>query len=527
MSAKESELQLQRRRDLTAARRAFPIDDLDWTGTEDLVAASAGNIAVQAAESEQFAKIEVEATFQQLIQCSDLLQLALTAAGNQPCATHIVKIMSKYQDAVADSVDISGKFADSSVAALKAHKLVKKALEKGKGDLAFKVYGKCGVLAEEMALLAGGLVEQMTTLCNLATAALEAVKNDQSTNEREKLEIQKLLNKTKAEQAGLEETLQSLASELEEVQVEEAKYAAQAAEQRDRQFGLQIAGAIIGGISSICSFGTSNIGKVSGGDKQEGGAAGGSIPDVHDARSAVRDLAGQIAQTRAELDAARKEPAGPEKESNIKKLEAKLEDLQTEKREKENACSAAAAACSERAQSLEAKEAAATATKRRLKAAEREQKARLKEAVAEMTGMTTRNTQIEQVLKCLSLTFETMGQVKTTFSNVQLFWKSVARQCTKLSEMRDTLKSTWEAADDDEKELEGFEILKASFMESAVGWAALGCVNYRAHQKMIEAKSGIDSKMRALPDGEIRGAVVDQLAKELTLALEDGENNLS
>lgn len=536
-----AQAELAVRVEIQAAIIAFPISELLWSSSADLVAAASANKAVLQRAKDSFHDINVDATFRDLVQVGNLLQVALTAAGNQKCSKPILQIMSAYQDVVVLCVQTSGSFENACVGSLRIHKLVKKAFEKKKIDFAFKKYGECAALANTMADGARELANRVEVLKKHATDALVLAKDDMVDNEKAQQDVEELMRTLKGQEAFIKSTLDSLTKELEEARAEEIKFATQAQEERDRAHKMAMVGAIVGGVSGILNAGMSRFGGGMGGNGGDGkggdgegdakrrrveeSPAGVGAAALAELKDAARETQANLTKLKRDLSTFKEtqEASTDDGKRKIKDMEDEIAKKQVAAQDMSSKLQQASAQNAANADTLAAKEAAATSRKRDLLSVQREQTARLKQSVQEMEGMTKRETKIQQTLKCLGITLQTMGRVKTTFSTVELFWRSVAQQCEALGKMKDQLQDEWAVADDDERELDPFDVIKQHFQESAVNWAALGFVNHKAHLKMSEAMESVNQKMCALPDGKVDGALVDKMAREMTASFEADE----
>ena len=69
-----------------------------------------------------YKNINVKDALEKLVDCGKLLQVALTAAGDQPCNVPILEILSKYQNFVHECTTTSDKFINASFKSLKVFK---------------------------------------------------------------------------------------------------------------------------------------------------------------------------------------------------------------------------------------------------------------------------------------------------------------------------------------------------------------------------------------------------------------------
>merc|ERR1719253_1313026 len=138
------------------------------------------------------------------------------------------------------------------------------------------------------------------------------------------------------------------------------------------------------------------------------------------------------------------------------------------------------------------KAAAAAAHRRQLQAKRAEDKAALAKDVEALKTMRTEKTEIEQVILSLGSCIRALGQVKTTFEQVAMFWDMVSKHCHKLSLVGEDIKEWWECDEEFSGDVE------LEWQRSAAGWAALGSVNIQAWRAMCAAGQDIDEKMANL-----------------------------
>jgi len=542
---------LAKRKEVLAQKKAFPIEDLGWTSAEDLDAVVESCPVVSVVAADQYAQMNIEQTFHQLILCGDLLNAAYSSAGTQPCSKNILATMEQYQSMVNDSFSASQAFVLASVEALKVHKLVIKSFQKGKPELALKQYAKVGALALQMATVADGVATKAESLVVLSSGGLLEAKANQNASAEEQAKIDKLIGEMSAEKAKIEQTREDLQHELDEAREEETKFAEAACQQRDRAFGMQIVGALVQGIGAAAACtpagaaanASSSVAGALGTAVGAAAAAGNKAADQAVAVAdnsgvggdAVEALKGEKRKAQAEVakleaflqskskavdaDTPEGRQAIEEAGENLKKMEAAAEKVGQQLFDLAGQADA-------RAESLEAKEASATARRRLLADQRRSQNAALAKNVEAMKTMAKDKTQVEKTILCLTTTIRTMGKVVTTFKDVKLFWECVSKHCMTLAGLNETIMVVWNGADDDEKEIEGFDLISEQFYESAVGWAALGSVNRKANVAMIAAKKSVDSKMTSLPGPEETEKIIAELCPNMAKALADENKNL-
>ena len=187
-----------------------------------------------------YRKIDLDETFESLIECGKMLQIALTASGNQPCSKDILLILNKYQNLVHDSTVTSHKFVNASIQAFQRHKDAieilgftepEELVEMLPGVLGELV--KCYDTATEMQREAGAAAANVDTVTILAESALISAKNDLGTNAQKKKEIQGQIDNMKAEEAANSVLLEKYTNAVKELGKEKHDAAKEAARARD------------------------------------------------------------------------------------------------------------------------------------------------------------------------------------------------------------------------------------------------------------------------------------------------------
>jgi hypothetical protein len=529
------------------------IDTLD--NFEHLETAAQGNETIMTIQKTQYAGIDIDATFTRMVLASELINLARSAAGDQPCSAQILLVMSQYQTVTKECQVLSKVFVDSCTRAVKLHKMIKKMFLSPKKEQNAKAFTKFGELAQ-LAMALKGSADKMTLsvkgLVEKAEKALIAAQSDKTTNAEQKKQIQKLIDEAKAREAALTASVNELGRMINDAKEEEDKHEKTAKTARDRMFGLQLAGSIMGGLSQIAS---------AAGPMIAAGATGGASSMMGAVTGAVGNLANQGGQgapphgsqapqapqggSGAEMAAqtammARLQAASVERTKEVTVIEEKLkaakasEDKDTkegkdriaaledelkkateEKSKASEDLTKAADSQAPIAATADEKAAAAAAHRRQLQAKRAEDKAALAKDVEALKTMRTEKTEIEQVILSLGSCIRALGQVKTTFEQVAMFWDMVSKHCHKLSLVGEDIKEWWECDEEFSGDVE------LEWQRSAAGWAALGSVNIQAWRAMCAAGQDIDEKMANLKP--VQHAEVQRLAEKIQLSLKDAD----
>lgn len=152
--------------------------DKKWSLNEDIVAVTAQNEEIAKIIKSKYPSINVESTMSDLLQCTNLFQVSLTAARNDECSTAILTCISGFQNLVANSEIASAHFISACLQSLKLHSLALIAMDKGKTETAFKAFGKCAKNAEKMSVVAATLEKETDVLICNSEAAMSAAQGD-------------------------------------------------------------------------------------------------------------------------------------------------------------------------------------------------------------------------------------------------------------------------------------------------------------------------------------------------------------
>jgi len=460
--------------DAASQMQAFPVKQLNWTTQDDLIQATEGSGIVTAIIKTIYGSLQIEQVFVDLMQCGKLLQVALTAAGLNGCSVPILKALSGYQTLCNNSVVTTGSFVTSCIAALKAHKMIVMAFEKGKGDLGIKQFEKCGKLAEDMAALSLVLEEEAEKL----------VADTENGLLQTKLAVEEKIRQAKVKRAEQETRVRDLQAAKEAQADEERKMAALAKEAQAEAY--QAAQAVRDSAHS-----------------EKNAQREAEKPTVLGQFSkAVAYVAAPVTAPIGAVGRAlglKEEPAAPAPVA-VAEVSPPSEDKAAEQfREK------MFKAMEEQKKIMEDKREANVDLARQL------------ETISQYSEQEhSLNMSVELLGTCIS----TLGKIVTTFKDVRMFWQQVARHCKHLVALKDDVNDMWECC-------EGFDNdVKNSVMQSAVSWAALGRVNYEAHVAMVKSKEVTDNIMCKLPEGESTKNEIEMLVANLTSSLDKSNENL-
>jgi hypothetical protein len=485
--------------------------------------------AMQKYIKESFANVNMRETFSHLVDCGSLLQIALTAAGEQPCSVGVLRTLSEYQNIVGDSMVVSGAFVEGTLVALRGHVAAAQAFDEAETaeDLAdgLEELDACATLACNMAAKSDELATKVDKLMKLAEECLTQAKQDSVNNSEQSKKIADKLADLQAEKAGREKTLDLLTSDLQDAIEKDQKMAAKAAEARDRQFKLEMTGAILGSVGNAMNPWRPIIlrdGKQEEPKKETASEQSGSPTEMHLAtvRENARSAQGELENLNSKLKSAEnaEDKETPDGKKKITDLEEQIEKQKKVVHQIQETMSNLSVAMDRRAESLEAQEAQASKMRHELSKQRNQLAGALAKNITEMETMREDKTQVEQTVITLASCMQTMGMVKTTFVSTKMFWEMVASKCHMLAGMKENFERTGKQAgkDMDRGHVErGKKKLKDCVFQSAQCWAGVGSVCLEAHTAINDAREKVNGVMCKLPSGEATEQEIKKLVGDM------------
>lgn len=230
----------------------FPLQELEWSTASDIETSTKNNAFIAIVVKYQYSSLDVEATMDDLLCCGSLLQVALIAADKQACSQPILACLSKYQTLCNHSCVASQSFVTSCVGALKMHKMMMRALGKGKVDFAMKQFGKLQDLALAMAKISGDLETEAQLLVDNAEAGMLEACANQKDREAEKQAVIKEIAKTKQARDRQAKEVAELAADMDAEQREAAEAQKRADKLEGEKHGLKATFCnIVGGVADV------------------------------------------------------------------------------------------------------------------------------------------------------------------------------------------------------------------------------------------------------------------------------------
>jgi len=112
-------------------------------------------------------------------------------------------------------------------------------------------------------------------------------------------------------------------------------------------------------------------------------------------------------------------------------------------------------------------------------------------AAEDLSNLKVVRSELIKAIKALDVCVKLMGQIKSTFTSVRIFWEAIAKMCLGLSRY-------------DEQQMKDLNIRRfGNYVErQMVQWIALGWLNYNANNGIKDALALVDEGMSSLPTKE-------------------------
>lgn len=506
-------------------------------GVDDILAiANQSNSQVQTRVrglERSFYQINVAQAMESLSRVTGLLRLAYAGSKGFPCAKHVIAIQSDFQGLSKDSLLTTGVFVNSTVSALKWHKMAVTLVEKGKLEAALKILKKCAEVADKMAKASGTLAGRAQLLCNQSREALVQATDDETVTTEKRNEVKTRIAESVASEAKLKSLSEALAVDVAEAKERERKAEKKADKARDRAFVMSIVSTIVQGAVSVGSAaigGTAGAaGAVAGALSQGGQSSSSTTPtsvppnsELSEAFAARKKSLEELEEMKIALATKQKLLENAEKDSEkekVSQLEKEIAELEAKVEVKGDAASKAQAALGKvqqslekRAESLEQIEAQRATERAELQQQQRENNAKLAETVTLLKGLHMEKDRLGVSIQSLEVVIQTMGKVKTVFENCRIFWEGVKIHCEHLTDT-DVLQIA--------QEVEEKELFLEGLADSAWSWIVLGKICDTANRSIKVVDEGVDSMMTNIPTSEEARALVGSIADDILLQIQE------
>lgn len=168
-----------------------------------------------------------------------------------------------------------------------------------------------------------------------------------------------------------------------------------------------------------------------------------------------------------------------------------------------------------------AKKAAEEARKARIayQQQQKENNMNLKRSVEKLMEATKTKERLDKAVLGLDVTIQTMGQVKTIFSNAKIFWVGIKKHV-------DSLSATHQQLEDLANDEEFHEEYTHEVGNSGFSWLAIGKICRMAALAIREVDKGVDEVMKKIPTEKEAKALIESLGKDILEGIDEDNEEI-
>jgi len=477
--------------------------------------------AMEKMVADNYGQFDIGESFESLVDCGELLQLALYAADEQPCSTNILQIISRYQNVVNQSFVTCNSFITSSIIALKKHQEALEILGFAENsdfiDLlpdALDCLAECFHTATEMEKKALEQAESVGEVTGFAEEALLQANEDHLKNVKGKKDYETQIGKMNAEQAANDERLKSYNSAIKELSEEKKEAAEQATQERNKSFALDLVGAVFGGVGNVAKlFVAAKKPMLLAGVDTDTGTVPSPLDDV------VLKQKEEVTIQQEHLDAAMESPDAdtPEGKEKIETLKDEAEAAKESLENTRKSINAAAERHSQQSMGLEEKASSLSKKYYEMLDAQRDAAALQVKNLEELKNLSRDKSEVERAIFLLIFAKGILGKVKTTFLTVKTFWSLLADDCKNIGNCKSSIITNGTRLKTDTKE-SMITFHKKKFKDNIIHagqqWACVGRVCIIAYDATDKATKTVNGIMSKLPTGTVTVERLDELINQ-------------
>lgn len=500
----------------------FAVDEI-----ENAIESHPGILKIVEGNVKTYAVVNIAETMKALSRVGQLLQLAYAGSKGFACSEKIVRIMTDYQNLLAQSKMTSAGFVEVSINALKRHRIALLAAESGKLKESVTLLSSCEKMAGEMAKCCDTLVTQCETLRTQSVDALiSAVQNSNATAEQKKATMESI-KEFKVQEEVLKQETQDLIAHLAEEKKNEQEAQAAVKNAQNAQLAATVASAFATAFTTPILEVLASFAPLPRGHYHH--SQNSSAPE-NDNRNLLQKALEEREKSNQEIENAKIKLAGKEakvkqgldpeetnrlsikiaklkeeikvKEESLKKQQIDFETMQTNLSQMTDNASQNAARIAERRASLQEKL--------------RKKNADLKESIEKLKTLNTNNNDLDKSIVALDVTTKALGQIETTFKNTRVYWECVQRLCKALANNED-LKITAELGIKDE--------FVDQVKTSGLNWLANFKISRGALLALQEVDGKYDRIMNDLPSQQEVSRLINEVAPALLNEINKDNNN--
>lgn len=456
--------------------------DVNLTNLESMELALQTNKHIQSKlddKAKEYHTVDVSATMKELAAVGSSLHFAYAGSRGFKCSANIMEIMTKYQDMIKNTFDMTKSFPQNCLEALEYHNMALEFAKEDNMDSAIDCLSECANSAKHLADQSGKLINEATALIDLSGKALIEVQKDETLTIEQKAEITENIQKGEKRRADLNAETELLYEQINEYKIYQANAAKKADDQRQREHTLLLISAVANPVRSIVSD-----------------VAGAVSAPVKAASKGLVQAASKIINPFNWFSSSKnKVETNDDKTDSVDVSEAS-DTFEAEKVSKLN-IENNTFLLADKAATLDEKEMQFMKKTFELQKEEREMKGELASIGEELKGLKLTDNTLAASLKSLELCIKAMGKVTTTFQHTRQFWLSVERQCRDLANTN---------------KMKHAAINKLIFIpqlkKSALGWLTLGKISCTAVKTIQEVDQKYDKLMCNLPTKDEAFAII-------------------
>ena len=506
-----------------------------FTTTKDLMTAIEAVRDKVDAYTETYDQVNVDETMKHLVHAGSLLRVAYAAAGDSKAAPLILELFSKHHSLLGDCVTMTASFVQGCLGSLEHHFDALDALLEEDGTnnekkaKAIRALALCAAIATTMAEDANEVVVKATDMELKSEQALVAAKESKAKTVAEKKDIQRMHDEASSRKKRREAQINELNECIKELNDKETKFENKADREAVQANKMMLLKVVIGAVATLAGGPMTALLNSHDLFSDPGTTKSNGQPDIsaQERETSNSRLAKETSESlrakeavvkRLECEIKTLEEQG-ESDENKKKIDqakkemkeakAELDRLQEvlskTKSELDNIASRHFAA----AESNAAKASVAAAQKAAMLTERREAAGDLAAAAEDLKNLSVERDELVKAIKALEVCVTLMGQIKSTFTKVRIFWEAIAKMCSDLRNY-------------DEQRMKDKNIKKLrKYVENQmVKWIGLGRLNYNANCSIKQAFALVNENMKSLPTSEETQKILEVEAKEIAKMLE-------
>jgi len=475
--------------------------------------------------AERYGQVNVQDTMEMLVHAGTLLRVAYAASGDSKAASTILQLFSKHQSFLGDCKITTASFLRGCLNSLsRTFEAMETLMEKGDKatERALKQLEGCAQFASKMAEQAGKVVDKAKDMEESSEKALTEAKESQGATVQEQKQIQRMIDEANSKRKRHLAEMEELNERIKDLTQNEEKYEKKADKEQARAERMMIVQTVVGlGMKALSPLSMLDVGDFPSHDSTE-----------NKSNETAPDNSAQANELKKQREKNIKSKT--EKEMEIKKLDREIQELKdgdstTDTEEKVTRAKEERERVKEElnqiddtideikqslnqlarnhmaiAESYEAKASIAAAQKAQKLDERREAAGDLAAAAEDLANLSVERSELIKAVKALGVCVKLMGNIKTIFMQVRIFWEAIASICNDLS-----------VYDEEYLLSKSPKRLKFYIKEQMIQWITLGRMNYQANVSVGNALTLVNEGMMKLPTREEAQKLMEEEADKI------------